>query len=157
MNLLQALAAATGRYRGHGVNHEGEPFRGDLQVERLTGGRAVLLRYTATLDDGTLVHEESTLLAHTADGRLCLWPVMSELDGVLPHVETGPAGVGSGAGDGGLRTTFASGPRDDERSFREEITLQQHPDGSLTYAHAWGLPGGRFEDRSSCRLVPADA
>lgn len=77
MNMPQALAAAGGTYKGHGLNREQERFAGELQVEPPVGGAAVPLRYRATLDDGTVV-----------------------------------------------------------------------PQGRLTYAYAWGLPGGPFADRS---------
>ena len=52
---------------------------------------------------------------------------------------------------------FGSGPRDDSAKFREEISIQVNSDGSVVYAHAWGLPGGNFEDRSSCSMVPSVA
>lgn len=154
MNVLQTLAASAQTLRGRGVNHEGEHFTGELKVEPLVGGSAVLLRYRAVLDDGSVVHEESTLLARGPDGLLTLWPVMSELQVVLPHVEV--AGVDRAHGAAGVRTVFASGARDDERSFREEITLEVAPGGQVTYAHAWGLPGGPFAERSSCRMAPVE-
>lgn len=154
MNLLRALAAGASRYVGRGVNHEAERFAGELRVQRLVGGAAVMLHYTAALDDGSVVHEESTLLGAGPDGRLVLWPTMSELEAVLPHVEV-QAAPGSTAA--GLRVVFAHGQRQDETSFREEITVALAPDGTLTYAHAWGLPGGKFADRSSCSLVPCEA
>lgn len=157
MNLLQALAAAGAVFSGAGINHEGEPFTGTLRVQRLVNGAALLLHYTAVLEDGSLAHEESTLLGSGPDGRLTLWPVMSELEVVLPHVEIdAPAAAGSAGTDAAtLRAVFAHGRRDDASAFREEITLALAADGSLTFAHAWGLPGGDFAERSVCRLRPA--
>jgi hypothetical protein len=57
--------------------------------------------------------------------------------------------------NGSVKSLFASGRRDDTVSFREEITIQIDTDRSLVYAHAWRLAGGTFDDRSSCRMVPA--
>lgn len=148
MTLLQTLAARSGRWQGRGINHEQEAFTGTLQIEPLVGGAAVLLRYRATLDDGSVAHEEASLLAPGPDGVACLWPVMSELPVVLPHVRQPPH-------DDAMRGVFASGPRDDAEAFREEITLAFEPGGTLWFAHAWGLPGGAFADRSWCRLSPA--
>ena len=151
--MLSALARGPARWCGSGVNEEREPFEGRLEVLVLEAGRAVLLRYTATLADGTVVHTESTLLGTGPDGRLCLWPVMAELPGVLAHTE-----LFTRSDEGGqLTTVFASGPRDEASVFREEITLQWTADGSLVYAHAWGLPGGDFGARSSCSLRPCPA
>lgn len=38
----------------------------------------------------------------------------------------------------------------------EATLLALAPDGTLTYAHAWGLPGEDVDDRSSARLTPKD-
>lgn len=150
MTLLSQLATGPTAFRGEGVNHENEPFVGTLSVLPLEEGRAVLLRYAATIAAGDVVHTESTLLGVGPDGALCLWPVMPELPEVLPHpqrnAESQPGHF--------IRVVFGSGPRDDLARFREEITLQLHEDGSLVYAHAWGLPGEPFADRSSCTLRP---
>lgn len=135
------------------MNHEDEPFIGELKVQALEGGRAVLLTYSARLKSGDLAHTESTLLGTGPDGKLCLWPVMSELPVVLAHTEVMTQ---TGAGKS-TRAVFASGSRDASDTFREEITIQINADASLVYAHAWGLPGGRFEDRSSCRMMHTSA
>lgn len=153
MSVLHALASGPAHYRGQGINHEGEYFTGELRVQVLEAGRAVLLSYAASLDDGTVVHTESALLATAADGRQCLWPMMSELPGVIPHIEEPSKSVAGGQ----PRAVFATGPREDTAVFREEITLAFMDGGSLIYAHAWGLPGGGFEDRSSCTLLPSGA
>ena len=153
MNILGMLAAGPKAFRGEGVNHENERFVGVLKVEALENGRAVLLSYSAKLENGTLVHSESTLLGTGSDGKLCLWPVMSELPVVLPHTEV------MNRSEPGKQTlaVFGSGARDDSAIFREEITIEYSEEGSLVYGHAWGLPGGTFEDRSSCRMVPSGA
>ena len=153
MPALHALVSGPQHYRGEGVNHEGERFLGELRVEVLEAGRAVLLLYTASLIDGTVVHTESTLLATGPDGRQCLWPVMSELPAVLPHTEIRAEAV-SGTK---LRAVFSTGPKDDLSVFREEIAIEFKEDGGLVYAHAWGLPEGNFEERSSCSLLPCGA
>ena len=153
MTILGVLASGPTAFRGEGVNHEKESFIGELKVQALEGGRAALLKYTATLLTGKVVHSESTLLGTGPDGKFCLWPVMSELPVVLPHTEV------MSKTESGKYTlaVFGSGSRDDSSKFREEICIQVNSDGSLVYAHAWGLPGGNFEDRSSCSMVPSVA
>jgi hypothetical protein len=150
MSILGALATGPKSYSGPGVNHENEAFVGTLLVESLEGGRAVLLRYAATLSGGEVVHSETTLLGTGTTGKLCLWPVMSEIPVVIPHeqVDSGPIQPGEEV------AVFASGARGQTDAFREEITITTRQDKSLVYAHAWGLPGGAFEARSSCQLVP---
>jgi hypothetical protein len=153
MNILAALTSGPKSFHGEGVNEESERFVGELNVQLLEGGRAVLLSYKATIETGVTVHTESTLLGTGPNGRLCLWPVTSEIPVVLPHTEL----VNISNSGSGVAATFGSGPRDQSDSFREEITIEVNTDGSLVYSHAWGLPGGTFEDRSSCRMVPRDA
>lgn len=150
MNLLSALANGPSAFRGEGINHENERFTGALRVQVLEAGRALLLHYSATLENGEAAHTEVTLFAVGPEGKLTLWPVMSELPVVIPHIalETheGPGKT--------LRTVFSSGARSDTSVFREEISIEAHADGTLVYEHAWGLPGGEFAERSSCRMVP---
>ena len=153
MNLLTSLVSGPTAFSGEGVNEENEAFVGELTIQVLEGGRAVLLSYVATLSIGKVVHTESSLLGIGPTGRLCLWPVMSEIPVILPHAElTTEFGLG-----GEVKAIFGSGPRNESASFREEITIHINSDQSLVYAHAWGLPGGAFEDRSSCHMVPSAA
>ena len=153
MNLLGVLTSGPTAFRGEGMNHENESFIGELKVQSLEDGRAALLRYTATLLTGNVVHSESTLLGTGPDGKLSLWPVMSEVPVVLPHTEL----MNKTESGRYVSAVFGSGARDDSAIFREEISIQINSDGSLVYSHAWGLPGGNFEDRSSCRMVPSVA
>jgi hypothetical protein len=153
VNILDVLASGPTAFRGKGVNHENESFIGMLRVQSLEGGRAVMLSYSATLETGTVAHSESTLLGTGPDGRLCLWPVMSELPVVLPHKQ-----VMTRAESGKYTlAVFGSGSREDSTRFREEISIRVNSDGSLVYGHAWGLPSGNFDDRSSCSMVPSGA
>jgi hypothetical protein len=153
VNILSVLVSGPTAFCGEGINHEKETFTGALAVQPLEGGRAVLLSYSATLKIGTVVHSESALLGSGTDGRLCLWPVMSELPVILPHTE-----VMTNAEPGKYKlAVFGTGSRDDSATFREEISIQVNEDGSLVYSHAWGLPGGSFENRSSCSMVPSGA
>ena len=153
MNLLAALSNGPALFSGPGINHEGENFVGRLEILNLIGGKGLLLHYTATRSDGRLVHEESTLLSTNNEQDLCLWPVMEELPFVLPHPEFSR----STREDGTLVVVFASGPRSSSEIFREEIAIEASEDGSISYSHAWGMPGGSFEARSKCKLAPSEA
>jgi hypothetical protein len=150
MDLLSALLESPARFSGRGSNHAGEVFQGVLEIQRLAAGSGVMLHYTAEVD-GRPVHAESSLLARGERG-LCLWPVMSELPWVLPHDEASQVSDASFVAS----VVFASGPRDHADRFREEITLSLHRDGKLSYAHAWGMPGGAFAERSACEMAPTD-
>ena len=150
MHLVKRLMSLDQVFRGEGFNHEQERFAAQLRIEPIVDGRALLLRFQAMLLDGSIAHEECTLLGAGPDGNLCLWPVMSELPTVLPHMHQPTAAVGGG------RFTFASGLRGDLSCFREEITIELGEDGSLTYSHAWGMPGEAIAPRSSVCMLPVD-
>ena len=96
MPLLPVFASSPKIFRGNGINEENEAFTGKLTIQMLEGNRAAFLRYTATLHNGTVVHTESSLLGTGPNGKLCLWPVMSEIPVILPHAEVlnqvGPSG-----------------------------------------------------------------
>ena len=151
MNLLTTLAARAGVFTGRGVNHKNEAFTARMTIAAVMAGRALNLHYVVTGIDGQHLHEEFTLLALAGDQRLCLWPVMDELPFIMPHLETGDANAPGAA----LRGVFATGRRDAADQFREEIEIECLADGGLRYSHAWGLPGGAFEARSSCELQRA--
>jgi hypothetical protein len=159
MDLIQALCRGPQQWRGLGRNHEDEEFTGRLELQPLVEERGVLLRYRALrLPDGRLVHEEATLLARDAEGQLCLWPVMSELPGIWCHRIVLPAGgtmrppTRGAAGRSASPPARATTPRASARRSgwcwirRANCT-----------AHAWGLPGGDFAERSACamRALPA--
>lgn len=150
MQLVSTLANGPQCYRGEGINHDQQSFLGTLRVQPIEDGRAVLLNYVATLPDGAVVHSETALIGIGPNGILCLWPVMGELPVVLPHElkSTEPRT------DEGIKATFATGTREASDAFREEISIALRVDGSVIYAHAWGLPGGQFSERSSCTLRP---
>jgi hypothetical protein len=152
MDLIRALVSGPEFFTGEGINHEGERFIGQLQVQPLVEGTAVLLSYIAKLPDGSVVHEEASLVGRQQDGTLCLWPVMSELPAVCPHKQKSQS-----SGEQTETVVFAFGERDERDSFREEISISVSQTGTLTYAHAWGLPGGEFADRSSCLLLASEA
>ena len=153
MNLIKALAARTSLFEGRGHSHDGEGFVGRLKVETLVDSKPLLFRYVATGDKGDVFHTEATLLGVAPDGNLCLWPAMDELPFVLPH----PLVSCVAAHAGSLLAVFASGSRDAVDQFREEITVELKGNVELVYTHAWGMPGGAFEARSSCTLFASAA
>ncbi len=150
MDLQATLAARAGSFAGRCVNHEKEACAGRLVVTSVIAGRAVTLHDTALGLDGQNLHEEFTLLAQSDQGGLCLWLVMAELPGVMPH----HALADPAAANDGVALVFGTGPRDADDRFREEISIACRTDGGITYTHAWGMPGGSFEARSSCELQP---
>jgi len=146
---LRLLLAATGHYTGQGINHENERFTGDFKIEPVLGGRAVQIRYRATGEDGTVYHEELTLIAPALDESLQLTTLNTNLPGMITHQFSGRKPE-LGAKEGFV---FNYNDPADSKVFREEICLGLYANGDIGYRYSWGMPGGDFAFRSSVRLT----
>lgn len=148
--LAEALLPWAGTYLGQGTNHEGEAFTGQLRLKGVVGGLGLRLHFRALLADGTLVHEEESLISHSLEGGWTLWCLNTNAPGAYAHkLVAGPLPLGATQA-----FVFEHGNVDDITSFRERITLSLHPEGALGYAYAWGLPGGEFAERSGLVMKP---
>jgi len=143
-NIISRLSTLTGEYSGEGVNHEKQPFRGRLALQPLLGGAGIQLSFRAIGEDGCNFHEEITTIAPDLEGEIGLYNLNTNMPGLVRHrltqESTSPEGI--------ERAIFAFGDRTDAQNFREEITIELHPNGGLGYRYAWGMPGGDFADRS---------
>lgn len=134
-DLLTALTAAPGLYRGRGDGLESGPFLGRMLVTPVVRGRAVTLEYEATNDREGLRHLEHTVLVGGDDGGLELHVVCLELPGVTRFVETGP---------GVFRAhDVQSGAR---------IVASVPAPGTLTYAWWWARDEEPPREQSRCDL-----
>lgn len=153
--IVEALAARAGRYAGEGINHDQEPFRGELTLTPVADGAAIAIDYTATglgEQAGTVFHTEHSVIATDATGAPLLATVNAHGGGLqsMPLRRDAPE-------DGSERTlVFGFNDPADTAAFRMEIAIDLWPNGDLTYRHAWGLPGGSFAPRSGARLAPGD-
>jgi hypothetical protein len=141
------LAESVGTFAGHGVNHEGEKFAGKLSLKLAMPGKLLSLLSSATGVSGEVFHEEVSWIGRDMTGTLTLFVSSNNHPGVTPHlfdrIEESPDAN---------KIIFKFGDIQDKNSFREEVTLALHSDGSLAHHYAWGLPGGSFESRSGSRM-----
>lgn len=153
MDAIARLLDHVGRYTGHGINHEDEPFHGELEVARLLDAQGVTLKFRAETIDGTVLHDERTWIARDTDGQVALWSIHSNGGAVRKHQQR------NGAGTEGADATlvFGAGDPDDGSAYREEVAIDLWPDGDVSYRTSWGLPGGRMLPRSDVRLHRVDA
>ncbi|MFT4624901.1 MAG: hypothetical protein ACI8PZ_003567 [Myxococcota bacterium] len=142
MSHLTTLLRQCGSFAGHGINHEDQPFHGELRLEPLLENRGVGGWFRATGIDGTTYHEERTWIAAGASGGLSLWSLSTNAPGVLEHTLRHTA-------DGVF--TFGHGDPHDETRFRHTLTITLHHDG-ITWAYGWAMPGEALVDRSGVRL-----
>ncbi|MBC7541828.1 MAG: hypothetical protein H7338_03775 [Candidatus Sericytochromatia bacterium] len=149
-DVIAALATYQGQYRGEGVNHEAEPFIGEMNVQQVVNTKGISVRYTATGLNRTVYHEEHTVIGPGAKGTAVLWTLNSNAPSVLEH---GLRFDGTDA-DGMRQIVFGYGDPNDETRFRETITLELFSDGTLGYHYAWGMAGGTFRKRSGLMLIP---
>lgn len=151
VDVAQELRPWAGRYAGSGVNHEGEAFTGQLTLTPVLGGQGLRLHFLANLGDGTVAHEEESLISPALAGGWVLWCLNTNAPGAYAHqLVAGPLPQGATQA-----FVFEHGKLEDESSFRERITLSLHPEGALGYTYAWGLPGGPFAERSGLVMRPS--
>jgi hypothetical protein len=132
---------------GTGLNHENKKFNGSIDFSPVVGGKGVRLQFKAVGQDGTVFHEESSLLGPGFDGVPCLFVLSSNHSGVTPHILKRNEKL-----DDGQLYVFGFGSTEDKRVFREEIALTIWNSGSVEYKYSWGLPDGDFAERSGAKM-----
>jgi hypothetical protein len=145
MNDLIKLVSRAGSYLGDGKNHEGQPFKGSLEISNLLSGRGVLFVFRATGLDGTFFHEEFSTIAPSMGGELMLFNLNTNAPGMVAH----RLARSVNSREEIALMVFLHGDLSNGHTFREEITIELHSNGSIGYKYAWGMPGGEFADRSS--------
>ena len=147
---LPLLLRRLGSYQGHGINHEDQPFHGELVLSSLFEGSAVGLRFRATGIDGTVYHDERTWIARAPEGGLALWTLSTNAAMVMRH-DLMPTRAEPGAE---ATLSFVVADPEDRSTYRSRMTLDLLADGRLGYRFAWGLPGEAFAERSQVVLTP---
>lgn len=147
--ILQALLARAGSYRGEGTNHEQQTFIGRFDLRSVVEDRGVCIEFTATgVDDDEVYHREFTLVAPGADSTLDMVTLSNNAPSTLT-LELRRAGEEEGS----ERTiVFGIGAPEASDTLRMEVALDLWPGGELTYRFSWGLPGGEYAPRSSVRM-----
>ena len=146
---FKVLFNYAGTFEGFGINHEGQKFRGTLNLVKQIDGRGLSLDFRATGDDGTVFHSEHSILGLTPFETFSLWVLSSNHPGVIEHqyFDDKPA-------PGALATlSFRCGDFGNTASFREVISLDLLEGGDLTYRYSWGMPGGEFKERSAVKML----
>ncbi len=146
---LSQLNEMVGTYVGDGINHEGLPFVGRLQIVNLLDGRGFNLKFTATGKGGKVYHQEESMIAPSIQEKLTLWNLNTNTPGLVPH-ELRRSETKAGAQ---LSLVFGFNLPADKNTFREEVALDIWDKKSLSYTYAWGLPGGEFQERSGVRMI----
>lgn len=147
-DVLANLRAHTGYYFGEGLNHEGQPFRGEFVLEALVDERGLSILFVASGSNGQVFHKEHSTIAPSIEGRLSLWSLNSNTPSLLQHdlVRSMP--------EQGAQATYVFGFGDikNQNSFREEVAIDLFENGDVGYRYSWGLPNAEFAPRSGLRL-----
>jgi hypothetical protein len=133
---------------GHGINHEQQAFKGVFKIQPVANGKGAQLFFSAVGKDGSIFHEESSLIGPGLDGKPCLFVLSNNHPSITPHQlksEDQTENVHS--------FIFGFGDVENKNSFREEIRLDLFTDGSVGYNYSWGLPGGEFAVRSGAKMT----
>lgn len=154
--LLTRLAQAAGTYRGEGVNHAGEKFNGDFNLQSELDNLLITIRFRASDDESNAdsigaFHEERTWITEDLlKGGLAMWTVSSNTPGVLQLKLVEDHSDGSYS----TRVRFLLGEPEDMTKFREEISLSIRHDKCIEYVYSWGVPHEKFSVKSRVLLRP---
>ena len=93
---MERIRKLLGLSSGRGVNHEDQSFRSEATIDEILDGRGVQISLRVEGEDGTLFHEEETLILPLPEGGLSAWsfsinapPVVSVPGGVTPACGAG--------------------------------------------------------------------
>jgi len=150
VDAMGALLQRVGRYSGHGIDHEDEPFHAELRIDALRDGEGVTMRFVAQSIHGPVLHDERTWVARGDDGQIKQWSIHSNGAGVRCREQRNGAPVAQ------AERTLVFGHGDPARasSYREEVAIDLWPDGAVSYRYAWGLPGGPLAPRAAAKMQP---
>jgi hypothetical protein len=136
--IIDQVVHGAGHYEGKGDGIESGPFDGVVDIRPLLGGRGAELTYRTTAPDGTLLHEEHTVLALDMwSGEPTLYVLCADLEGLGELLQAS-------------EHTFSNGRGVD--SFQLQIELQLDGD-VLHYAWSWGAPGDEVVERTRATLT----
>jgi hypothetical protein len=136
--IIDRVVQAAGHYEGDGDGVESGPFHGVVDIRPLLHGRGAELAYTATAPDGTVLHEEHTVLALDMwSGEPTLYVLCAELEGLGELLQVGEA-------------TFSNGRGVDSFQLRIELGIEGE---ILHYAWSWGAPGDDVVERTRVALT----
>lgn len=144
---IERLNKACGFYKGQGENHHQEAFQGELNLSTILSGKGIQLVFRAMVGD-KLVHNEHSLIAPDDSGKVCLWNLNSNGDGLQPHQLDSEETTT----EGNWNQHFIYGDLEDTSQFRQKIQLTVHAGGAISYSYAWGLPGEALGERSHIKL-----
>jgi len=151
LNPIVEIQNFLGNFSGHGVNHDNQKFKGEITLESIVGQKGVLLTFVATGEDGTIYHQEKSLISPSMDEKINMWNFNSNVPGLVPHELRS-----SEPTDKSVKFVFGFNHPTDSNAFREEITLELHKSGNVGYHYSWGLPQGDFKERSGLEMLPVD-
>jgi hypothetical protein len=162
LNLIEVLLKRNGRYMGVGVNHENKEFKGELELTPIVNNKGMLLKYKAVGTTGVefnnpeslynvdtvLYNEEHTVIANDNKNHLSLWTLNTSMNTLVKfdlkrYKHTTPKRH---------LFIFGFGKPEDNKIYREEITIELWENGDLSYHYSWGEPGGHFVSRSTIRM-----
>lgn len=149
-NCFSALSLKIGQYAGRGVNHENQGFNGTMKLSEILNGRGILLEFKACGDNGTVFHEEHSLLSFDETNTLAMWNLNTNLPFLAKHKLIRKATFE----DAEQSFVFGYNDTTDRNEFREEIAIDLYFDGSLGYRHSWGMPHQDFAARSGLKMRP---
>ena len=161
-DFLKMINQRTGTYSGMGINNEDKQFRGMMDLRGVVGARGARLHFAAIGIHGTdynkstnlysietvIYNEEETLIAYNSENTLCLWSLSSNIGTTVVYEYRSQKYVKNEKNV----FIFGFGNPDQNKMFREEITIELYENGDIGYNYSWGQPDGLLLQRSNIRM-----
>jgi len=144
VSIIQSLIEFSGEFRGKGINHEKQDFIGQMSIRPVIQKNGIEIDFSAIGIEGTLYHQEKTILALGHNDKPSLWSLNSN----APYMFQLELRKDERFEGDNRRLVFGFGDPKNKDMFREEIQLDLHIDGRVGYHYYWGMPGGDFAYRS---------
>ncbi len=148
VKVLELLCRKGGKYAGWGMNDNHQEFTGELSLTPVVNNFGINIAFKATAEDGSIVNEESTLIALDSENKLTMWTLNSNFNTTVIfdfkfHKRIRPAKD---------IVVFGYGSAEENEHTREEISIEFWDNGDLTYTYFWGMPNGEFMKHSTATL-----
>ncbi len=142
------LYNAIGNYFGMGINRDKQKFEAHCLFAHEIPNKLISVKAQAKGMNGETYHDEISWIGRDNNGSLALYVNSNNHPGITPHylnrIEETP--------NGPKKIVFSHGEMSDKLSFREEVTFAIFTNYNIEHTFAWGMPGGRFETRSSALM-----
>jgi hypothetical protein len=144
-NIFNQFRSRSGHYEGEGMDSEGEELASRLTIDSMQAGNGIAVTLMATRSDGSIYHEERSLLVAGASNYVTL-------TNTFPNIHELALRSTKGLDDGGIRCLFRRGDVKRKSSLPIELAIELWGNGDVGFTYLWGLAGQPYKVQLSARM-----